>query len=167
MKCNCQEFEKKYPDCTFCNDGQKIPVQENKRKYILNNLSAQRVCTITIDGCVIDAQNQRKCDYLMIVCNTEKVANDNNMDAGEKMYFIELKGKDLISAVEQLTQTIEYFEPQIIGTVFARAVLSKVSKFNAPKSIENDSRVKKLKSLLKKYGGNFEYGSVQFEKDKI
>ncbi|MBK1988542.1 hypothetical protein A0J48_013505 [Sphaerospermopsis aphanizomenoides BCCUSP55] len=167
MRCNCQEFETKYPTCTFCNDGQKITVQENKRKYIINNLSDQRICRIKIDGCVIDAQNQRKCDYLIIVCKTEAVANDNNIDVAEKMYFIELKGQDLISAVEQLTQTIEYFKPQITGTVFARAVLSRVSKFNAPKSIENDSRVKKLKSLLKKYGGNFEYSSVQFEKDKI
>jgi hypothetical protein len=156
MKCNCQEFETNYPDCTLCSDGKKITVQENKRKYILNNLSAQQVCKIQIDGCVIDDQNQRKCDYLIIVCKTE--------DAKEEMYFIELKGKDLISAVEQLTQTIEYFKPQIIGKVFARAVLSRVPN---PKSIENDSRVKKLRSLLKKYGGNFEYSSVQFEKDRI
>jgi hypothetical protein len=156
MKCNCQEFEINYPDCPLCSDGKKITVQENKRKYILNNLSAQQVCKIQIDGCVIDDQNQRKCDYLIIVCKTE--------DAKEEMYFIELKGKDLISAVEQLTQTIEYFQTQIIGKVFARAVLSRVPN---PKSIENDSRVKKLRSLLKKYGGNFEYSSVQFEKDKI
>ncbi|TAE59346.1 MAG: hypothetical protein EAZ87_09895 [Nostocales cyanobacterium] len=156
MKCNCQDFKTNYPDCTLCSDGKKITVQENKRKYILNNLSAQKVCKIQIDGCVIDDQNQRKCDYLIIVCKTE--------DAKEEMYFIELKGKDLISAVEQLTQTIEYFKPQIIGKVFARAVLSRVPN---PKSIENDSRVKKLRSLLKKYGGNFEYSSVQFEKDRI
>jgi hypothetical protein len=43
-------------------------------------------------------------------------------------------------------------------------VLSKVAD---PKSIEVDSRVIALRKLLKKFGGDFAYGSVQFEKDRI
>jgi hypothetical protein len=51
-----------------------------------------------------------------------------------------------------------------MGKVFARVVLSKVVN---PKSIEVDSRVIALRKLMKKLGGNFDYGSVQFEKDRI
>jgi hypothetical protein len=32
-----------------------------------------------------------------------------------------------------------------------------------PKSIEVDSRVIALRKLLKKFGGNFDYSSVQFQ----
>ena len=80
------------------------------------------------------------------------------------LYFAELKGKDLLSAIEQLTQTIEYFQSEfsITGKVFARAVLSKVSM---PKTSETDARVIKLRKLVKKYRGDFAYGSRQYESD--
>ena len=72
--------------------------------------------------------------------------------------------KDLICAVEQLTQTIENFNSQITGKVFARVVLSKVP---SPKSIEVNPGVIKLRKLLKKYSENFAYSSRQYEKDTI
>lgn len=164
MKCSCKDFQEKYPDCTDCSNGKKITVQENKRKYILNNSSGKQVCRIKIDGCVIDEQNQRKCDYLIIASKTEDLDKDNNIDYRENLFFVELKGKDLIGDVEQLTQTIEYFKPQIIGKIFARIVLSRVPN---PRSIETDARVKKLKDILKKYDGNLTYSSIQYENDKI
>ncbi|MEY3302501.1 MAG: hypothetical protein ACK5RE_09175 [Pseudanabaena sp.] len=162
MKFNCQDFQENYRDCTNCSEGKLVVAEENKRKYILQNPSKKKVCKVRIDGCLVHSQNQRKCDYLMIVCES-KLANYQESD----IYFIELKGRDLISAVEQITQTINYFQTQkykIMGKVFARVVLSKVVN---PKSIEVDSRVIALRKLMKKLGGNFDYGSVQFEKDRI
>ncbi|MFZ4555350.1 MAG: hypothetical protein ACOYN8_03080 [Pseudanabaena sp.] len=162
MKFNCQDFQENYRDCTNCSEGKLVVAEENKRKYILQNPSKKKICKVRIDGCVIPSQSQRKCDYLMIVCESKSV-NEQASD----IYFIELKGRDLISAVEQLTQTIEYFKAkkyQFTGKVFARVVLSKVAD---PKSIEVDSRVIALRKLMKKLGGNFDYGSVQFEKDRI
>lgn len=156
MKCDCKYFQDNYPNCTYCSDNNRILVSENKRKYILNNISGRQVCKIRIDNCVINDQSKCKCDYLIIVCNT---------DTQENIYFfIELKGKDLIGAVEQLTQTIEDFKHNINGKMFARVVLSKVS---CPRSIETDARVHKLKKMLKSYGGNFEYSSIKYERDKI
>ena len=162
MKFNCQHFQENYRDCTNCSEGKLVVAEENKRKYILQNPSKKKICKVRIDGCVIPSQSQRKCDYLMIVCES-KSANEQESD----IYFIELKGRDLISAVEQLTQTIAYFQAEkykFTGKVFARVVLSKVAD---PKSIEVDSRVIALRKLMKKLGGNFDYGSVQFEKDRI
>ncbi|MBO0348327.1 hypothetical protein J0895_04245 [Phormidium pseudopriestleyi FRX01] len=164
MNCTCQEFETHYPDCTSCSDGKIITAQENGRKYILNNSSHQRVCKVRVDDCVITSQEQCKCDYLFIVCSPEQV-EDENLKSSEQLYFIELKGKDLIHAVEQLTQTLEHFKPQINqAQVFARVVLSKSPPI---KSIENDAKVVRLKKLLKKYQGNFQYGSRQYENDFV
>ena len=155
MKLNCQEFQENYSDCTDCSEGKYIVAEENKKKYVLQNPSKKKICKIRIDSCVISSKTQRKCDYLMIVCESEN------------KYFIELKGRDLISAVEQLAETIKYFQAKCYesnGKVFARVVLSKVPM---PKTIELDSRVVALRKLLKKLGGDFAYGSVQFEKDRI
>ncbi|GAB4294848.1 MAG: hypothetical protein Fur0025_31680 [Oscillatoriaceae cyanobacterium] len=163
MKCSCQEFEDNYPKCTVCQTGKLIVVEENKRKYILNNKAQKKICKITIDGGVIDSQTQSKCDYMMVVCQGDKVSK--NTDLGEIVYLIELKGKDLIKAVDQLTLTMTYFDYENNTQVFARAVVSKVTE---PKSsIDTDSRVVKLRKLLKKYGGDFAYGSVQYDKDEV
>ena len=163
MKCSCHEFEDNYPECTFCQTGKLIVAEENKRKYILNNKAQKKICKIRIDGGVIDSQTQSKCDYMMVVCQSDK--GSQTTDSGEIVYLIELKGKDLIKAVEQLTQTMTYFDYENNPQVFARAVVSKVTE---PKSsIDIDSRVVKLRKMLKKYGGDFAYGSGQYDKDVV
>jgi hypothetical protein len=154
MKLSCEEFEKNYPKCTTCSQGKLVTVEENKRKYIFRNTSSKRICKIQIDGCAISNSSSKKCDYLIVVCEPQ----------GGDLYFIELKGKDLIRAVEQLTETIQHFKSEIAGKVFARVVVSRVL---IPKTLETDARVKRLRSLLKKYSGNFDYKSKQYDKDKI
>jgi hypothetical protein len=119
-------------------------VQEKNKKYVFENLSRQEVCKIRVDCCFIPNQEQRKYDFLILVCDLETV------------YLVELKGKDLISAVEQLTQTLESLKANLVGQVFARVVLSKSPN---PRVIENDARVRRLRKLLKKYRGDFDYGS--------
>lgn len=166
MKLNCQEFQEKYSSCTVCKQDTEIPTYDPKNKkikYILQNPSRRKVCKVEIDNCVITSQSQRKCDYLMIVCETKDSSQPESVD----LYFIELKGRDLMSAVEQLTETIKYFQAEkykFTGKVFARAVLSKVPM---PKAIESDSKVLALRKLLKKLGGDFAYGAVRFENDRI
>ena len=83
MKFNCQDFQENYRDCTNCSEGKLVVAEENKRKYILQNPSKKKVCKVRIDGCVIPSQSQRKCDYLMIVCES-KSANEQESD----IYFI-------------------------------------------------------------------------------
>ena len=163
MNFNCKYFQENHQDCTNCSEGRLIVAEENKRKYLLQNSARKKICKVKIDNCVITSQSQRKCDYIVIVCETKEAKHPESVD----LYFIELKGRDLISAVEQLTQTITYFQAEkykFTGKVFARVVLSKVAD---PKSIEVDSRVITLRKLLKKFGGDFAYGSVQLEKDRI
>ncbi|OYQ62397.1 hypothetical protein B9G53_22515 [Pseudanabaena sp. SR411] len=167
MKLNCQEFQENYSSCTVCQQGTEIPAFDKKNKkikYILQNPSRRKVCKVQIDDCVITSQTQRKCDYLMIVCESKLSNQPESVD----LYFIELKGRDLMSAVEQLTETIKYFQSEkykFTGKVFARAVVTRVHIPTS--SIDTDARVLSLRKLLKKLGGDFAYGSVQFEKDRI
>lgn len=164
MNCCCEEFESTYSVCTFCSQNQLIPLKEYGRTYILKNVSRRKICKIRVDGCVIGSHAQAKCDYLIIVC---KSINSSVLDNHfEDLYLIELKGRDFLKAVEQLHQTLKYFEAGIgrSNRVFARAVLSKV---HAPRTIETDPSVLKLRKLLKSYKGDFLYASQKYDRDQV
>ncbi|NER21632.1 MAG: hypothetical protein F6J86_14165 [Symploca sp. SIO1B1] len=92
---------------------------------------------MTVDGCLIQSQGKAKCDYIIIVCNTQKQEDSSNREFCDNVYFVELKGRDFLHAVDQLTQTINDFKSQVNGKLFARIVLSKVSK---PEVIKVDLR---------------------------
>ncbi|NEQ71180.1 MAG: hypothetical protein F6K21_38005 [Symploca sp. SIO2D2] len=119
---------------------------------------------MTVDGCLIQSQGKAKCDYIIIVCNTQKQEDSSNREFFDNVYFVELKGRDFLHAVDQLTQTINDFKSQVNGKLFARIVLSKVSK---PEVIKVDAKVVRLKKILKQYGGNLEYKSKVYDTDNV
>lgn len=140
---NCETVENH--ECASCNRNQIATAREKGRTYRLNNKSRKRLCKVKIDGCYV--KEGRKCDYLIIDCEQ----ND--------FYFIELKGSHLLTAIEQIGQTISYFENNLDGTVYARIVSS---RFSAPKSYAN-LKILHLKKRLKKLGGNLIIKSEQLE----
>ncbi|MGK7897287.1 MAG: hypothetical protein AB4372_27630 [Xenococcus sp. (in: cyanobacteria)] len=152
MVLNCEEIKRNYPDCVTCTSNSKVQVAENKRKYILQNPSRKEVCRVRVDGCLISSEDRRKCDFMIIVCPTKDV------------YLIELKGNKLLDAIEQLSQTLSYFNSQFLGKIYARIVLSKVQQ---PKAMETDGRVVKFKKRLKKTGGDLIYSSRVYEGDSV
>lgn len=70
----------------------------------------------------------------------------------------------MLHAIDQLSQTIDYFKTQFEGKVFVRIILRKVAK---PKVIEADARVVKLRKVLRRYGGDLDYSSTVYEKDAV
>jgi hypothetical protein len=142
---NCAKVENH--KCASCNTNKIITAQEKGRIYRLNNPSGKKFCKVQIDGCYIDSKQGKRCDYLIIDCERNG------------FYFVELKGKDLLTAVEQIDQTISYFEGELNGTVYARIVLTKVSVPN----IENNPKILKLRRRLKQLSGNLTQKSRQLE----
>jgi hypothetical protein len=134
----CQSFISK--DCEVFSDNRKlIPVEENKRKYVAVNKSGNLVSLLHVDNCLI-TDSGLKCDYLLLNC--DKKAS----------FFIELKGADLIHAIDQVDRSIDLLLPKIGGfSVNARIVLSKVY---APDLRSN--QYKRLENKLKKLGGNIQ-----------
>ena len=73
-----------------------IVFKENNRVFKVNNQRYKELVKYYIDKCLIEnIQNQKACDY--------GLKNDKNI------YFIELKGKNIIQACKQINQTIDYF----------------------------------------------------------
>jgi len=155
----CQHFKDKHVKCSNCNEGEKVTVKERKCKFTLENPSKTHICRIRIDGCVVQDQDTRKCDYLVLVCENKAA------------YFVELKGCDFSRAVDQLTRTIEDFRKNYEcgeARIFARAVLTRPP---LPGAIKTDAKVRQLRKLVErdcKDHEGFSCGTIQLvERNKI
>jgi hypothetical protein len=96
---------------------------ENGRKYHAENPEERKVVRCHIDGCAI--RDGERCDYALYVPDMDAVC------------FIELKGKDLKKAIQQISSTLT----QLGGStgsciVHARIVLSRVSRPDVNSSYE-------------------------------
>ncbi len=91
-----------------------------------------------VDGCLINDEDF-KCDYLLLNCTKET------------SYFVELKGSDLIKAVEQINRSIDILHKDFKEySVEARIVLTRVNTtdLKSTKLIRLESKLKKLKGKL-------------------
>lgn len=126
--------------CSTCNRNQEVVAREGRRTYRLRNPSAKLICKVRIDGCYIT--DGEKCDYLIIDCE------------GRDARFVELKGGDLLKAVDQIRATVERLRPDVEACqkVSARIVLSKVRVPN----FRNEPKVLRLEKLLRRRGGDLD-----------
>jgi len=128
-------------------DQRKLVVLKERKSSVYEgrNMAEKHFCAYRIDACVITTG--RKCDFLLT-------------DA-QKCYLIELKGSDLLSAVEQIDQTLEALLPVISSyVVLRRIVLTRVNTANL-----RNSKYLKLKKRLENMGGNLKYASQKMEEE--
>jgi hypothetical protein len=127
----------KISPCTQCNKNSRIVLREHNSTYNLLNPLKKEVCRTHVDGCYVC--NKTCCDYLLVDCPDKKV------------YFIELKGSDVLHAMDQIQDTYTLFKANLSGyCCFARIIPTKVNTpdiLNIPKTI-------KLRKMFHKQGGN-------------
>lgn len=109
-----------------------IVFSEKKSKITFVNPDHNTYSAIQVDGCVFSAEDGHKCDNLL---ESEKYADQ---------YFVELKGSDSSTAVNQLKATIAKMPPRLAGAKrMAFAVFSNTCPKNDTK---RQAIVKNLKS---------------------
>ncbi|HEY9701420.1 MAG TPA: hypothetical protein V6C58_03185 [Allocoleopsis sp.] len=82
--------------CSTVNNNKIVVVEENQRKFIINNAQGKTIRKVLVDGCLIDDHRQR-CDYLFEIDDPCTLA-----------IYVELKGKDIEKAFNQLIATLDY-----------------------------------------------------------
>lgn len=127
-----------------------VPLREQNKTYKLYNKSKKEIVVYKVDGGLINDNDVLKCDYGIY---TED----------DWLFLIELKGKDLEHALDQINSTIDILLKQQnikVKKLNARIVLSKVSVPRIHTSKEN-----KLKQLLCKFyaGGDYKKQSQTLE----
>ena len=96
MHSNLNDLIASYPVC--CSKSKVA--SENGKIFEIN--SNEDFTRIKIDGCLITSQNVEKCDFGFV-----RHSNDN-------FYFVELKGKKIEKAYNQILSTIDYFNRNLI-----------------------------------------------------
>lgn len=121
--------------CREYSEVRKIAVaEEKKKKYTLNNNGGFTIEKYRVDGCVAQSAGERRCDYLLLTSQQPPTA-----------YFVELKGGDLRSAVEQIRDTIKFLQPNLPNHVYKARI---VGQGNVP-GLENTPIYRDLLRLLK------------------
>ncbi len=80
--------------CNIIKTDKILSKKENKRKATLHNTNQIEINEVKVDGCLII--NGNKCDYIWEICSKKKC------------FYIELKGKDLSHALDQIESTISF-----------------------------------------------------------
>lgn len=137
-----------YPECEKSRRDQTITLKDRtggNSRYIGSNPGAKLIMQIEIDGCVINDQDKRKCDYLILNC-------DDNVS-----YFIELKGSNISDAYKQIAETyfelnkIAQFRTNVIDEHFKMMARVVLAKGNVPRIIPSSYR--KLVKILEQVNG--------------
>ncbi len=129
---NCFEFIEQKNKIVTCIDT------KSRTKYVYENDSLDTLSKYRVDGCLIN-DDDSKCDFLLLNC-TKEIS-----------YFIELKGSDLIKAVEQIDRSINVLHKDFKEySVEARIVLTRVNTtdLKSTKLIRLESKLKKLNGKL-------------------
>jgi len=138
----CIEFKEKRKACI---------ADENGKKYHLNNISGLTIRKVKVDKCFLQDIGEKRCDYLM------------DSDDLKRVFFIELKGGDLIKAVKQIYSTIEYLKPEFMDyRIDARIVGTR----NVPK-IKNVPDYVKLFKLVRHTNGEIKISTNRFYTENI
>ncbi|OQX97864.1 MAG: hypothetical protein B6I24_07400 [Bacteroidetes bacterium 4572_128] len=90
------KFTKEQQKYIIEKDDKIIPFRENRSQFIIQNPKQTIICKIHVDGKLITDNAIKKCDFAFIFCK-------NNT-----FYFLELKGKDVKKAYEEIENTINY-----------------------------------------------------------
>ncbi|MDJ0529348.1 MAG: hypothetical protein PX634_29345, partial [Microcystis sp. M53600_WE12] len=81
--------------CSECNNNKIVKVKENGKEFIVNNNSQKLVTKIKIDNCLII--EGKRCDWLLEID-----------DPCSWALYIELKGKNIEQAYDQLLSTLNH-----------------------------------------------------------
>jgi len=137
---NCNPFG---DNCAEIADKRPLIVLRDKKgksEYRAANQTRKNVICLRFDGCVLDDNEVKKCDYLLLDCD-DKIA-----------HFIELKGGDMLHAIKQLvnsvTLTVHLLKEKQFAAVHAKLALSKTPKVVPAKEWLD------LRRLMQKHNGD-------------
>ncbi len=113
--------------------------------YILNNPTKKIVFKYIVDDCLlVNSERESKCDYLFI--HTDDIINYAT--------FIEMKGADLIKAINQINSSINILERQLKGYKFKGRII-------ATKVYNPDIKTSAYKNLKKRLNDDLKIKSKQ------
>ncbi|MCO3935654.1 hypothetical protein [Pseudomonas aeruginosa] len=131
--------------CADTNNNPIVVAEELGRKLVINNNSRQTMSKVRVDGCVV-TDNSLRCDYLFELGQPM-----------EKVIYLELKGRNVEHAYEQLCATVTRFSVR-------HRNLEKECRIIASRVPRMGTRLQQMKvEMLKKYGASLLVNTTKSE----
>ena len=107
-------MKERLKNCEVFRDNRSTPsVSEKGKTFQLENKNKVEVACVRIDDCVFKQEDGIKCDFLF------------EIEAKKKLYYVELKGSDILKAISQIHETMKQTRLVYPGWVYeARIVAS-------------------------------------------
>ncbi len=124
---------------------QQVVVEENGKKYHLENEKGAKIAVVIVDKCVAQKEGEKRCDFLLQI--NRKVKNDFVLD---KSIFIELKGGKILNGVKQIYESILFLkhevamnnlECKIVGSSGVPKIQSEPSYLKLLKLVDSKDRI--------------------------
>lgn len=135
----CKPFmEPGFKNCRqYSGKSKNIPTakeKSEKSEYRISNPGRKHIIKLLVDDCLIKGDENKKCDYLYLNCEDRIV------------YFIELKGGDLVHSIKQIESSIQLLSSILTNfKIMARIVLTRTP----PARVTNQQKEKIIKALRK------------------
>lgn len=135
LSTDCIQYSGTKKDC---------PVSQKGKTYRIINTANAILTVYAVDPCLIPDKQQKKCDYLVIAHCQDTM----------KALFIELKGSDITSAIQQIESSLRILgnslrNYQVFGRIIGRRVTPNIK-----------SRSSRLEEKLRQLGGNLQIVSA-------
>lgn len=141
-------------ECIEFDEVRKICIaEENGKKFEIINKSELQIRKIKVDGCLNQLENEKRCDYLMSIDKSHKPI----------VFFIELKGGDLIKAVKQLNDSILFLKSEFYRYIINVRI---IGSRDVPQIIGNPE-YRKLLRVTKLSSGTIKRNTNKFMSEKI
>ncbi|NII25038.1 hypothetical protein HB364_08110 [Pseudoflavitalea sp. X16] len=142
LSTDCIQYSGTKKDC---------PVSEKGKTYRIINSSNAVLTVYAVDPCLIPDRQQKKCDYLIVAHCQDTM----------KALFIELKGSDITSAIQQIENSLRILgnslkDYQVFGRIIGRRVTPNIK-----------SRRSGLEEKLRQHGGNLQIISAAEFSEKL
>ncbi|MCF0187314.1 MAG: hypothetical protein HUJ98_12605 [Bacteroidaceae bacterium] len=125
-----------------------IVFEENARRIAFDNQDHKHCFRCTVDGGIIT--EGPRCDFLLIVSDINDVNNRN------QEHYIELKGSDVLHAIDQLEATIKQIKHKKVDKRCAYVVCKRVNKTIKTKIQISQAKFKNTYQCNLLIGENFE-----------
>lgn len=137
-----------------CDKRKNVTCEENKKRYNLINTNLYKIIVYHMDGGIIyNEPNVNKCDYLYGIYDPIHPA----------IIFVELKGRDIPHALEQIKNSITKFAHCFKGhRIYARIICKSVPRLYNDPSIQNYNKL-----LRKQYNGGLIIKETNFDEDYL
>lgn len=127
-------------ECIEFFDKRKICVAEERgKKYELRNDSGFRIKKVKANFCLSQKAREKRCDYLFCVDDIKQPV----------VFFIELKGGDIVQAIRQVVDTVLFLKPGLENHVLNVRI---IGSRNVPQ-IMNTPDYRKLASVIRPSSG--------------